>query len=82
MNIYRVSFDELADWGLLAISLVDFPAVERNFIKFKNEGERRPLRLKSDDSQHVVTGVALLADTPIYRYSPEMASTTSSSRRM
>lgn len=72
MNIYRVTYDDLEDWGLLAISLVDFPAVERNFIKFKDETPRRPLRLKADDTQHVVTGVALLADTPIYRNDDEM----------
>lgn len=69
MNIYRVTFDELEDWGLLAVSLVDFPAVERNYLKFKDD--RPPLRLKADTEQQVVTGIALLADTPIYRRDEE-----------
>ena len=67
MKIYRVTYDEQPDWGLLAISLVDFPAVEKNFLKFCEEPKRQQVRLKADDEQHVITGVALLADTPIYR---------------
>lgn len=71
MKIYRVTYDDLPDWGLLAISLVDFPAVEENFLKFKDE-RRQPVHFKADDEQRIVTGVALLADTPIYRYSEEL----------
>lgn len=66
MKIYRVTYDDMPDWGLLAISLVDFPAVEKNFLKFK-DAHRPSIRFKADDEQHVVSGVALLADTPIYR---------------
>lgn len=73
MNIYRITLDDLNDpnEGLLAISLVDFPAVEENFLKFRNEKKATRLTLKSDD-QRIITGVALLADTPIYRYSPTL----------
>lgn len=71
MNIYRVTLDD-AECGLIAISLVDFPAVERNFLKFKNEVQRKPVHFTADDSQHVVTGIALLADTPIYRRNDEI----------
>lgn len=73
MNIYRITIDDLLDpsEGLMAISLVDFPAVESNFLKFKDD-ERRHIKLKADDDQHIITGIALLADTPIYRYDPAM----------
>lgn len=70
MKIYRVTYDDAPDWGLLAISLVDFPAVEKNFVKFKDE-HRPAVRFKADEEQHVVSGVALLADTPIYRRDEE-----------
>lgn len=73
MNIYRITIDDLSDTllGLKAISLVDFPAVEKNFIRFKDNQPKR-ITLKADNDQHVITGVALLADTPIYRYDPDL----------
>lgn len=73
MNIYRVTIsDDDPLCGLLAISLVDFPAVEKNFLKFKQDGQQ-PKRnnLKADEEQRIITGIALLADTPIYRYDPD-----------
>ena len=52
--------------GIDAISLVDVPAVERNFLCFSEE--KQPVNLKFDNSRHIITGVVCLADTPIYRY--------------
>jgi len=74
MNIYKITIDDLTDpeLGLMAISLVDFPAVEKNFIRFKDEKQPQRIMLKTDNDQRVITGVALLADTPIYRYDPAM----------
>lgn len=73
MNIFKITIDDLTDpmEGLMAISLVDLPAVESNFLKFKND-TRRHIRLKADEDQRIITGIALLADTPIYRYDPAM----------
>ena len=74
MKIYRVTVGDIndEDWGLLAVSLVDFPAVEKNFIAFCEEPKRQRIAMKADEEQHVVTGVALLADTPIYRRNEEL----------
>lgn len=74
MNIYKITIDDLTDpeMGLMAISLVDFPAVEKNFIRFKDEKQPQRIMLKADNDQRIITGVALLADTPIYRYDPAM----------
>ena len=74
MNIYKITIDDLTDpeMGLMAISLVDFPAVEKNFIRFKDEKQPQRIVLKADNDQRIITGVALLADTPIYRYDPAM----------
>lgn len=64
--------------GIFAVSLVEQPAVERDFIAFKKD-ENNALRDKPEfkfsienEVQHMITGVMMLADTPIYRYSPEM----------
>lgn len=52
--------------GIDAISLVDVPAVQRNFLCFSED--QKPVELKFDNSKHIITGVVCLADTPIYRY--------------
>lgn len=54
--------------GLNAISLVKSPAVEKNFLCFNDQ----PKVLKFDESKHIISGVFILADTPIYRYNEEM----------
>lgn len=55
--------------GMDAISFVCHPAVEHNFIKFEKD---KKIILKFDDSEHCVTGVVCLADTPIYRFDQKM----------
>lgn len=74
MNIYRITINDIDNplLGLMAISIVDFPAVEKNFIRFKDKSKEKRIVLKADNDQRVITGVALLADTPIYRYDPAM----------
>ena len=48
------------------MSLVAAPAVESDFLKFSKE---QPIRLSVDEDQHIVLGVALRCDYPIYRRS-------------
>lgn len=69
LKIYKVDAKDIegTQFGLSAISLVDFPAVEKNFLTFSKEDEPLKVALSLDDEQHIITGVALLADTPIYR---------------
>lgn len=50
--------------GVGTISLVEHPAVEVGFLKFENQ---KPIKLKFNSEKHIITGVAMLADTPIYR---------------
>lgn len=53
------------DCGLEVVSLVENPAVEVDFFAFNNE---QPQELYfRDEVEHCITGVALRADTPIYR---------------
>ena len=49
--------------GIEIISLVDRPAVEKEFIAFNEE----KVRFAVDDEKHIVTGVALIPNQKIYR---------------
>ena len=51
--------------GIFAISFVDFPANERNFVALN---KMKPVKLKLDKQKQVLTGVVLVPDQLIYRY--------------
>lgn len=57
--------------GVYKVSLVDLPAVQSDFIYF-NEQEKKDRMLFSvkDEEQHIVRGVLMRANYPIYRYNP------------
>lgn len=60
---YIVNIDDTV--GMSAISLVEYPAIEVNFITL---AEDKPLKLVlADESKHELFGPAILADVPIYR---------------
>lgn len=50
--------------GMFLVSLVEEPAVEIDFLAFAKENM---LFAVQDVEKHIVTGVSILADTPIYR---------------
>ena len=58
--------------GLSVISIVDHPAVEQPLFCFSAEEKKKMMFIDETKEQHCITSVALLADTPIYRYSVEM----------
>lgn len=60
-NAYLTSDDE----ELLCNSLVDDPAVCKNFLLFAKDKKKQLIFTNTE--QHIVTGVSILADTPIYR---------------
>lgn len=51
--------------GIQVMSLVDYPAVESNFLAFDKQQE---MKFSVDDEEHIVFGCALRADFPIYRF--------------
>ena len=60
--------DEL---NMSCISLVTDPAVEKDFECFSKD--KKPMNFSiTDQEKHCITGVAIRADVPIYRYSPDM----------
>lgn len=66
LPVYRIVIDETDDTGCTAISLVDQPAVEIPFLRFDKD-ER--LELSVNEEKRIISGIAMLADTPIYRNS-------------
>lgn len=70
MKVFYIRVNDEDITGIDAISLVDMPAVEKNFLCFSEE--KQPIKMKFDNSKHIITGVVCLADTPIYRYNERM----------
>lgn len=66
-KIYYVTIADLQQ-GIDAISLVDEPAVEMDFLCFSSQKE---FKFSLDNSKHIISGVVALADTPIYRFDQE-----------
>ncbi|RYZ84788.1 MAG: hypothetical protein EOP04_17320, partial [Proteobacteria bacterium] len=46
------------------VALVDRPAIERHFMAFSTEHR---MQFKTDDERRILSGPAMLANTPIYR---------------
>ena len=53
--------------GILDISLVDCPAINRDFVLFSQD--KMNFSIQSEEKR-IISGVVMLADTPIYRKSP------------
>ena len=66
MKVFYINIDDELT-GINAISLVESPAVEKDFLCFSKEKET--VKLNFDNAKRVISGVVCLADTPIYRYS-------------
>lgn len=64
MKIFKVTIDDDEKLGMDAISLVEFPAVEVDFLAFNKE---KVELTKFDEEKREITGVVCLADTPILR---------------
>ena len=70
MKVFYIKINEDDITGIDAISLVDMPAVQKNFLCFTKDSEL--VKLNFDNSKHIITGVVCLADTPIYRYKQKL----------
>lgn len=62
-KIYNVEFEGSE---IFAISLVEFPAIEEEFIALSKE-KKQPILLM-DEEKHIIIGCVLKPDFPIYRY--------------
>lgn len=64
--VYRISVDDSVD-GMTKVSLVDYPAMEKNFIALRREDPARQLYAVQDEEKRLVRGVLIRADFPVYR---------------
>lgn len=63
LPIYKIELGDAE--GIVKMSLVDYPAVESDFIKFSKE---EPIKFSiQSEEEHIVFGCAMRADYPIYR---------------
>lgn len=68
LPVLQATIDEQGD-GMLRVSLVDFPAVESNFLAFRDQTNQKPVQMYAvaDEEKRLVRGVIMRADYPIYR---------------
>lgn len=73
MKVFYIKVNDSLDdiTGMDAISLVDFPAVNKNFLCFSEQKQVKKLQF-ADAQKHIITGVVCLADTPIYRWNEQI----------
>lgn len=64
LPVYDISFDGDEELGMTVISIVDEPAVERNFLKFK---EQKKLKFSYNEEQQIIFGPVAIPDRLIYR---------------
>ena len=65
LPVYKLVINELDDeLGIDKMSFVLNPAVSIDFLKFGKEEDKLTF---SNEEKRIITGVAILADTPIYR---------------
>lgn len=66
LPIYEALLSEEDD-GLVCMSLVTDPATEVNWLSFSKDEQQTQKFQVSDEVEHCLMGVVMLADTPIYR---------------
>ena len=64
-DIYYIDINDEDETGLDAISLVQHPAFEVDFLCFNKDTKK--IDFSADEDKHILTAVALRADHPIYR---------------
>lgn len=70
-KVYDIEINPEDETGVYAMSMVDFPAIEENFMHFGSSGVMKLGRMqfdKIDEEKRMVYGPALIPDKLIYRY--------------
>lgn len=63
--VYRCTVGDLDDTGIFAVSFVDCPAIERDFVALS---KGKAVRLAVNKQKRLLTGALLVPDQKIYRY--------------
>lgn len=62
--VYQAKVTDAKDDGIFAMSFVDFPAIERNFVALR---QRQAVKMSLNKQKQILTGVVLVPDQLIYR---------------
>jgi hypothetical protein len=65
LPIYEAKIRDADNTGIFALSFVDYPANEQNFVALKRQAR---VKLKLDKHKQILTGVVLIPDQAIYRH--------------
>ena len=68
LPLYELSLEDLNFDAITAVSLVDFPAIEKDFIAFSKDKRNEFEFANADTEKRIVTGPALIPGKEIYRY--------------
>ena len=69
LPIYKLSIDDFdLESGIDFISLVESPAIQKNFIAFNDIKTKFAIQ---NEEKRIITGAAMYADLPIYRRDEE-----------
>lgn len=69
LPIYKAVFNEDEESKMVAISFVDYPAINVDWMAFAKQN--KPLQFSvEDEEKHIVFGCIMRADYPIYRIGP------------
>lgn len=66
LPLYKITVNEDDELGVFATSIVDAPAVQSNFLTFKEEQQRFSFEIQNEE-EHKLLGCVIRADYPIYR---------------
>lgn len=66
LNIYDATIVDETE-GILAISLVDQPAIGKNFLYFSKDKPQVEVNLSVNEDKHIITGPILIPEKLIYR---------------
>ena len=69
LPIYKMQINEEDESGVDYVSLVDQPAIESNWMAFK---ENKPFLFAANLDRRIITGALMIANKPIYRNNPDM----------
>jgi hypothetical protein len=67
LPIFKLSLNDDPDTGVDFIALVDDPAIQRNFLAFKQQKDAKLRFLATNPDQHIISGPLMVADLCIYR---------------
>ena len=66
----KINEDLESNLGIDFVSLVDCPAIEKNWVAMSDT--KKPLKFVADQDKQLLAGPILIPDLPIYRYDAEM----------